>query len=94
MSILPEARLYIDGKLRRAAGDKTYDNIGPWTAEPVGKAADASAQDVDEAIAAARHAGVPVGVAAKSVRGRSGAAQAAPAAARKLRRDVRGPAIS
>lgn len=25
MSILPEAKLYIDGVLRRAAGDKTYD---------------------------------------------------------------------
>jgi aldehyde dehydrogenase (NAD+) len=56
MSILPETRLYIDGKLRRAAGDRTYDNIGPWTGAPVGKAADASAQDVDEAIAAARRA--------------------------------------
>jgi len=53
---LPEALLYIDGKLRRAAGDKTYDNIGPWTGEVIGKAADASAADVDEAIAAARRA--------------------------------------
>jgi len=54
--ILPEAKLYIDGKLRRAAGDKTYDNIGPWTGEVVGQAADASAADVGEAIAAARRA--------------------------------------
>ncbi|WP_093289701.1 aldehyde dehydrogenase family protein [Solimonas aquatica] len=54
--MLPEAKLYIDGKLRRAAGDKTYDNIGPWTGEVVGKAADASAEDIDEAIAAARRA--------------------------------------
>jgi aldehyde dehydrogenase (NAD+) len=54
MTVLPEAKLYVDGVLRRAAGDKTYDNIGPWTGEIVGKAADASAADVNEAIAAAR----------------------------------------
>jgi aldehyde dehydrogenase (NAD+) len=54
--ILPEAKLYIDGVLRRAAGDKTYDNIGPWTGQVVGKAADASAADVEAAIAAARRA--------------------------------------
>ncbi|MGB8365825.1 MAG: aldehyde dehydrogenase family protein [Rhizomicrobium sp.] len=56
MSILPEAKLYIDGVLRRAAGDKTYDRIGPWTGEPVGKAADASPEDVEAAVAAARRA--------------------------------------
>ena len=56
MVMLPEAKLYIDGKLRKAAGEKTYDNIGPWTGEVVGKAADASREDVDEAIAAARRA--------------------------------------
>src|SRR5450755_96248 len=56
MSILPEAQLYIDGTLRRAAGGKTYDNIGPWTGMPVGQAADASADDVDEAISSARRA--------------------------------------
>ena len=53
---LPEAKLYIDGVMRRAAGDKTYDNIGPWTGEVVGKAADASKEDVEAAIAAARRA--------------------------------------
>jgi aldehyde dehydrogenase (NAD+) len=56
MTILPEAKLYVDGVVRRAAGDKTYDNIGPWTGEVIGKAADASAADVNEAIAAARRA--------------------------------------
>src|ERR1700758_4223914 len=56
MSILPETKLYINGVVRRAAGDRTYEQIGPWTGEPVGKAADASAEDVNEAIAAARHA--------------------------------------
>jgi aldehyde dehydrogenase (NAD+) len=56
MVMLAEAKLYIDGKLRRAAGGKTYDNIGPWTGEVIGIAADASREDVDEAIAAARRA--------------------------------------
>ncbi|MGH6962780.1 MAG: aldehyde dehydrogenase family protein, partial [Dongiaceae bacterium] len=56
MTMLPEARLYIDGVLRRAEGDRTYDNIGPWTGEVVGQAADASPPDVNAAIAAARRA--------------------------------------
>lgn len=56
MVMLPEGRLLIDGELRRASGGKTYDDIGPWTGEVVGKAADASAEDVNEAIAAARRA--------------------------------------
>jgi aldehyde dehydrogenase (NAD+) len=54
--MLPEAKLYIDGVLRSAAGGKTYDNIGPWTGQVVGKAADASPEDVNAAIAAARGA--------------------------------------
>ena len=48
MEMLPESKLYIDGKLRRASGDKTYDNIGPWTGEAVGKAADASVDDIND----------------------------------------------
>jgi aldehyde dehydrogenase (NAD+) len=48
--------LYVDGALRRAKGDKVYDNIGPWTGDVVSYAADASAEDVDAAIAAARRA--------------------------------------
>jgi aldehyde dehydrogenase (NAD+) len=56
MDQLPEGKLYIDGRLRRARGDKTYDNIGPWTGETVGRAADAGAEDINEAIAAARRA--------------------------------------
>jgi aldehyde dehydrogenase (NAD+) len=55
-TILPEGLLFIDGKLRRAEGGKTYDNIGPWTGDVVAVAADASAADVEEAIAAARRA--------------------------------------
>jgi len=56
MTLLPDAKLYIDGALRDAAGGRTFDIIGPWTGEVVGKAADANAADVDEAIAAARRA--------------------------------------
>lgn len=56
MTILPEAKLYIDGKIRGAGGGKTYDVLGPWTGEVVTKAADASAADVEEAIVAARRA--------------------------------------
>lgn len=56
MTTLPEAKLFIDGKLCDAEGGRTFDVISPWTAEPVGKAADASAADVDRAIAAARRA--------------------------------------
>jgi aldehyde dehydrogenase (NAD+) len=53
---LPDGLLYVDGVLRQAEGGKTYDNIGPWTGEVVGKAADASPADVEDAIAAARRA--------------------------------------
>ncbi|QIG80744.1 aldehyde dehydrogenase family protein [Stakelama tenebrarum] len=53
---LPEAKLYIDGEVRGAAGGKTYDVINPWTAGVAGQAADASAEDVEAAIAAARRA--------------------------------------
>jgi aldehyde dehydrogenase (NAD+) len=56
MAMLPEAKLYIDGVVRRAAGDKTYDNISPWTGEVVGKAAEASKDDVEASIVAARRA--------------------------------------
>lgn len=54
MSRLPTSLLYIDGKLRPATGGKIYQNIGPWTGEPVGEAADASSEDVEEAIVVAR----------------------------------------
>jgi aldehyde dehydrogenase (NAD+) len=56
MTMLPEYKLYIDGKLRDAEGGAVYDNIGPWTGEVVGHAPDGSAADMDEAIAAARRA--------------------------------------
>ena len=56
MTTLPEAKLFIDGKLCDAEGGRTFDVISPWTAEPVGKAADGSVADVERAIAAARRA--------------------------------------
>ena len=56
MTTLPDAKLFIDGQSRDAEGGKTFDVIGPWTGTPVGKAADASVKDVDDAIAAARRA--------------------------------------
>jgi len=56
MFTFPEGKLFVDGVLRQAEGGKTYDNIGPWTGEIVGKSADASAADVEAAIAAARRA--------------------------------------
>jgi aldehyde dehydrogenase (NAD+) len=51
-----EERLYIDGELVEAEGGKVYDNINPATEEVIGVAADASADDVLRAIAAARGA--------------------------------------
>ncbi len=56
MTLLPDAKLYIDGKIRTAEGGRTYQVLGPWTGEVVTPAADASAGDVEEAIAAARRA--------------------------------------
>ena len=56
MTTLPDARLFIDGKLCKASDGGTYDVIGPWTGQPVGKAADATADDVNRAIAGARRA--------------------------------------
>jgi aldehyde dehydrogenase (NAD+) len=56
MTILPDVKLYIDGVLRDAQGGATFDVISPWTGQPVGQAADASAADVEEAIASARRA--------------------------------------
>ncbi|MGB8389109.1 aldehyde dehydrogenase family protein [Mycobacterium sp.] len=52
----PEARLYIDGRLRESSTGKTADNINPATEELLGVATDASEQDMEEAIEAARRA--------------------------------------
>ena len=51
-----ESRLFINGKLVAAASGKTYPNLNPATEEVVGEVADAGLEDMDQAIAAARHA--------------------------------------
>jgi aldehyde dehydrogenase (NAD+) len=56
MAKFPDAKLYIDGAMRPATGGKTYDDLNPWTDKPMAKAADASAEDVNAAIVAARRA--------------------------------------
>ncbi|WP_255558555.1 aldehyde dehydrogenase family protein [Zhongshania aquimaris] len=56
MEMLADANLYINGVVRPASNGKTYDNINPWTAGVIGQAADATPDDVNEAIAAARRA--------------------------------------
>lgn len=56
MSMFPEGKLFINGKLQAAEGNKTYKDISPWTGEIIGAAADASPEDVSAAIAAARNA--------------------------------------
>jgi len=48
--------LLIDGELRPATGGATYDVVNPATEEVIGQAADATAEDMDAAIAAARTA--------------------------------------
>ena len=51
-----EERLFIGGQLRDATGGRTYQNINPATEEVIGVAADATADDMSAAIAAARTA--------------------------------------
>lgn len=52
----PEARLFIDGRLRDSSTGRTVDNINPANEEVLGQATDAGADDMAEAIAAARRA--------------------------------------
>jgi aldehyde dehydrogenase (NAD+) len=52
----PETRLFVDGRLRDSSTGKTVDNINPANEELLGVATDAGAEDMDEAIAAARRA--------------------------------------
>jgi aldehyde dehydrogenase (NAD+) len=56
MTFLPDGQLYIDGVLREAAGGAKYEDINPWTGEVIAYAADGAAEDMDEAITAARRA--------------------------------------
>jgi aldehyde dehydrogenase (NAD+) len=52
----PQPQLLIDGKLSSATAGATYPILNPATEEEIGRAPDASAEDVDAAIAAARRA--------------------------------------
>jgi aldehyde dehydrogenase (NAD+) len=52
----PETRLYIDGQLRESSTRNTIDNINPATEELLGVCTDASAEDMEAAIGAARRA--------------------------------------
>jgi aldehyde dehydrogenase (NAD+) len=56
MALYPDSRLLINGVLREASDGATYPNISPWNAEEIGRSADATMADLDEAISAARHA--------------------------------------
>src|SRR5450432_2999484 len=51
-----ESRMLIDGELVGATGGATYDNVNPATEEVIGVAADASPDDMERAISAARRA--------------------------------------
>ncbi|OBI44832.1 aldehyde dehydrogenase family protein [Mycobacterium sp. E796] len=52
----PETRLYIDGRLRDSSTGRTVDNVNPATEEVLGTCTDAGAEDMEQAIAAARRA--------------------------------------
>ncbi|GAB92275.1 aldehyde dehydrogenase family protein [Gordonia rhizosphera] len=51
----PEGRLFIDGEFREAKSGKRYPVINPADESVVAYAADAGPEDVDDAIASARH---------------------------------------
>jgi aldehyde dehydrogenase (NAD+) len=51
-----EDRLLINGALRAASDGSTYDNINPASGSIIGVAADATSEDADAAVGAARHA--------------------------------------
>jgi len=55
-TIQGETRLLIDGKLTEAQSGKRFDNVNPATEAVLGDVADASADDMRQAIAAARRA--------------------------------------
>ena len=55
-SPLIEVRLYIAGVFRPAAHGRVYENISPVSEEVIGVAADASGEDMRDAIVAARRA--------------------------------------
>jgi len=56
MAVTGESRLLIDGKLVTATGGRSYANVNPATEEVIGQVADATREDMEHAIAAARRA--------------------------------------
>ncbi|MEY2928422.1 MAG: hypothetical protein RL367_2899, partial [Pseudomonadota bacterium] len=56
MTLFPDSMLLINGVLCTAEDGATYPDISPWTGTQIGRAADASPADLDQAIAAARTA--------------------------------------
>ncbi len=54
--VSPETRMLIDGKLVDASQGKTFANVNPATEEVLGHVANASADDMERAISAARRA--------------------------------------
>jgi aldehyde dehydrogenase (NAD+) len=56
LAFTPETRMLVDGELIHADSGKTFDNINPANAEVIGVVADASASEMQRAIAAARRA--------------------------------------
>src|SRR5580658_8687178 len=55
-SVSGEARMLIDGKLVEAGSGRLFDNVNPATEEVLGQVADGSADDMAQAIGAARRA--------------------------------------
>jgi aldehyde dehydrogenase (NAD+) len=56
LSVKPETRMLIDGKLVPADNGATFANVNPATEEKIGEVADGSRSDMRRAIAAARRA--------------------------------------
>ncbi len=56
MSVQGEHRMLIDGKLTEAGTGETFENVDPATEEVIGQVADASPEDMERAIDAARRA--------------------------------------
>ena len=52
--IVGEERMLVDGVLRPARSGKVFETINPATGEVLGVAADGGAEDLDDAIGAAR----------------------------------------
>jgi aldehyde dehydrogenase (NAD+) len=56
LSVNPEPRMFIDGKLVHAENGATFSNVNPATEEKIGEVADATRNDMRRAISAARRA--------------------------------------